>query len=108
MKKDCECQYCKGEVDEYFCPTCGLNFNECESFNTDEDVLCPRCHPSYIPIENDEKNMIKYNVSESILNFLNDLKSVSSEEYKEIYKCVPKDEIVYNEESYEDYKNEEK
>lgn len=46
MKKDCECSYCKNEVHEYFCSSCFLNFNECESFHKIDGVtFCPRCHP---------------------------------------------------------------
>ena len=76
MKKECECQYCKGEVDEYFCFSCGLNFNECESFHKyDEITLCQKCHDEtstffkeYFSYETYEKN--KYNVFKKILKDL--------------------------------------
>ncbi len=46
MKSDCECSYCKNEVNEYFCVSCGYNFNECESFHKLNGVTyCPKCHP---------------------------------------------------------------
>lgn len=46
MKKDCECGYCKNEVDEYFCVSCFYNFNKCQSFHEyDGGTLCPKCHP---------------------------------------------------------------
>jgi len=46
MNRDCECQYCKNNVNEYFCSLCGHNFNECEAyFVFDEYVaLCPKCY----------------------------------------------------------------
>lgn len=76
MKKDCECHYCKGEVDEYFCIKCKLNFNKCESFHEcDGYILCPRCHPKnwifsqeYVCNETSEKN--KFNVLKDIFNDL--------------------------------------
>jgi hypothetical protein len=46
MKQDCECSYCKNEVNEYFCIKCGYNFNECESFHKFDGITCcPKCHP---------------------------------------------------------------
>ncbi len=56
MKDNCDCQYCKNNVNEYFCITCKHNFNRCESFyelkeNTQLGrlqpgiQLCPKCHP---------------------------------------------------------------
>ncbi len=46
MKNDCECQYCKNGVNEYFCDSCGLNFNECESLHILNGMtFCPICHP---------------------------------------------------------------
>lgn len=52
MKENCECPYCKKNVNEYFCISCGHNFNECETFVfVDEVCLCPKCHPK----EQDEK-----------------------------------------------------
>ncbi len=46
MKKDCQCQYCKNEVNEYFCIRCGFNYNECEVFHYFDGItLCPKCHP---------------------------------------------------------------
>ena len=46
MKKDCGCNSCKNQENEYFCFTCFYNFNECETFHKfDEIVLCPKCHP---------------------------------------------------------------
>ncbi len=51
MKKDCECQYCKNNVNEYFCLACGHNFNECETLFEYRDpildlpnTLCPKCY----------------------------------------------------------------
>ena len=70
MKQDCECTYCKNQVNEYFCGICGYNFNECESFHEfDGMILCPKCHPKncpfmikYEPTETDKKNNKKYNI----------------------------------------------
>jgi hypothetical protein len=46
VNKDCDCQYCKSNVNEYFCITCKHNFNGCESIIKNEWChLCPKCHP---------------------------------------------------------------
>lgn len=46
MNKDCSCNYCKNEVDEFFCASCFHNFNKCESFHEHQGItLCPECHP---------------------------------------------------------------
>ena len=46
MKQNCDCSYCKNNVNEYFCIQCGYNFNECESlFKYDEINPCPKCYP---------------------------------------------------------------
>ena len=69
MKKDCECYYCKYNVDEYFCG-CGCNFNKCESYFESIDpvlgglpvfpvVLCPKCYPeNWKPVNPYDKNTI--------------------------------------------------
>lgn len=44
MQDNCNCNYCKQNVNEYFCITCGYNFNECESkFKCEGFVFCPKC-----------------------------------------------------------------
>ena len=49
MKQDCNCKYCKNKVDEYFCISCGYNFNECESnYKHDGVTFCPKCVKSPI------------------------------------------------------------
>jgi hypothetical protein len=46
MRKNCECTYCKNNVNAYFCSFCGHNFNPCESFWLfGDNLLCPKCHP---------------------------------------------------------------
>jgi len=54
MRYDCECSYCKNQVNEYVCSICLHNFNRCEYYNQFMDVecppglgvpLCPKCHP---------------------------------------------------------------
>ncbi len=63
MNENCECRYCKAKVDEYFCWTCGYNFNKCETFFEGVEkirgdlpkfgcALCPKCYPKefvYVP-----------------------------------------------------------
>ena len=46
MRKACDCQYCKQNIDEYSCMNCQYKFNECDSFHeVDGFFLCPVCHP---------------------------------------------------------------
>ncbi len=64
MKDNCQCDKCKNLVNEYFCMSCGHNYNECESFFQFMEavpknpsvslssplpsfgvILCPKCHP---------------------------------------------------------------
>ena len=61
MKKNCDCHYCKQNINEYFCIKCGYNFNECEvkNFNWHDISLCPKCHPKAINL--DELYKIFYN-----------------------------------------------
>jgi hypothetical protein len=67
MRIDCNCYYCKGEVNEYFCISCGFNFNECESFlKFDGKTFCPKCCPkkeeeSFIDLTNEEFEAIVKN-----------------------------------------------
>ena len=43
---DCECDWCKLIFKQYFCSTCGYNFNKCESFyKSDSAYYCPKCRP---------------------------------------------------------------
>ena len=54
MDEKCKCKFCLNGVYELFCPSCGLNFNECQSkykfyFNQIGDLpepgiaTCPKC-----------------------------------------------------------------
>ncbi len=54
MLENCNCIYCKENVNEYFCSSCFYNYNECESNYVYKDKemgnipsfghpLCPRC-----------------------------------------------------------------
>lgn len=58
MKENCDCKYCIYNVNEFFCLSCGNNFNSCESFFEFYDPLdlidnlpsvgiqlCPLCYP---------------------------------------------------------------
>ena len=76
MQENCECQYCKSKVNEYFCSSCGISFNSCESFfEFNEDTygdlpcgpgrnLCPICHPrTWDP----EKSNYRLNISGKIM-----------------------------------------
>ena len=55
IKEKCQCRCCKYGVDEYFCSSCGHNFNECEVFHFYHEptgdlpsigmAMCPKCHP---------------------------------------------------------------
>lgn len=60
MKADCECRYCKNGVNEYFCITCGYNFNECESFfYCNGLVFCPKCRPKKEKCDRDDAEKLK-------------------------------------------------
>lgn len=55
MNDQCECQYCKAKVKEYFCCRCFFNFNRCESKGQyDGGYLCPKCHPNGLGYTNPE------------------------------------------------------
>lgn len=54
MNKDCKCSYCKNNVNERFCISCGYGFNSCESIYEVHKLhygdlptigipLCPKC-----------------------------------------------------------------
>lgn len=43
MRDGCKCEACKHKVNEYFCPLCGTNFNECESEAWEYYWKCAKC-----------------------------------------------------------------
>ena len=55
MIEGCKCNYCKKDVNEYFCSKCFYNFNRCEVNSWFHEAkgdlpsigisLCPKCHP---------------------------------------------------------------
>lgn len=62
MKKDCECSYCIKNVNDYFCISCGYNFNECEVIHKFNDLrICPKCHPKVDDFYNVRKQMGSFN-----------------------------------------------
>ena len=54
MKENCQCNYCKCKINEYFCLLCKYNFNECEVLHKFGGInLCPKCHPKKLKNENE-------------------------------------------------------
>ncbi len=46
MKENCECEYCKQGINEFFCSTCLYNFNRCQSKAIYDGMsFCPKCRP---------------------------------------------------------------
>ncbi len=66
MKLDCDCSWCKNEINQYFCGKCRLNFNLCEAHHealmtgmkgtSPQPVpLCPICNPKDVHWSQTEK-----------------------------------------------------